>query len=153
MGKAFSFLIIPMVILQGGETILRYVFGRPTIWTWEVAMLLYGAHFIIGAAWVMTYDGHVKTDMLYSKFSQKRQQLLDLILYPIIFFPFVIVMLWKCTENTLYSISIRETTYTQWAAPFYPLKIVITFAFLLLLLQGIAKWLKTFLLYTKGEEI
>ncbi|MGE4272707.1 MAG: TRAP transporter small permease subunit [Desulfitobacterium sp.] len=152
-GKAFSYLIIPMVILQAGEAFLRYIFDSPTVWSWEVAMLLYGAHFIVGAAWVMTYDGHVKTDMLYSKFSLKHQQLLDLVMYPFLFFPFVTIMLWKCTANTLYSISIRETTYTQWAAPLYPLKIVITFAFLLLLLQGIAKWLKTLVLYTKGEEI
>lgn len=152
-GKTFSFLIIPIVVLQAGETFLRYIFDSPTVWSWEVAMLLYGAHFIVGAAWVMTYDGHVKTDMLYSRLSPKTQQLVDLIMYPVLFFPFVIVMLWKCADNTLYSIAIKETTYTQWAAPFYPSKIVITFAFALLLLQGIAKWLKTFVLYTKGEEI
>ncbi len=153
VGKVFSFLIIPIVILQAGEALLRYVFGSPTIWSWEVAMLLYGAHFIVGAAWVMTYDGHVRTDMLYAKFSAKKQQLLELILFPLVFFPFVSVLLWKCTVNTLYSISIRETTFTQWAPPFYPLKIVITFAFLLLLFQGIAKWLRVFVLFTKGEEI
>lgn len=153
VGKVFSFLIIPMVILQACETILRYVFDRPTIWSWELAMLLYGAHFIVGAAWVMTYDGHVKTDMLFSKLSRTKQNIVELALYTVLFFPFVSVMIWKCTQNTLYSIAIREKTSTMWAPPIYPLKIIITFAFLLLLLQGIAKWLKLFVQYTKGEEI
>lgn len=153
VGKFFSFLIIPIVILQAGETLLRYVFNSPTVWSWEVAMLLYGAHFITGAAWVMTYDGHVRTDMVFSKFSPKKQQILELILFPLIFFPFAAVMVWKCTDNALYSLSIRETTYTQWAAPLYPLKVIIAFSFLLLLLQGIAKWLRVFVQFTKGEEI
>jgi len=153
VGKAFSFLIIPMVILQAGEAILRYVFDSPTIWSWEIATLLYGAHFIVGAAWVMTYDGHVKTDMIFSRFSKAKQNLIELVLYPLLFLPFVSVMIWKCTQNALYSIAIDERTSTLWAPPLYPLKIIITFAFVLLLFQGIANWLKIFVQYTKGEEI
>ena len=153
VGKAFSFLIVFILILQAGEAILRYFFQSPTIWTWEVAMLLYGAHFIMGAAWVMTYDGHVRTDMLFTKLSRKNQSLVELILFPAIFLPFIGVMIWKCTVNTIYSISILETTFTQWAPPFYPLKVLITISFILLLLQGIAKWLRCFIFFTKGEEI
>ncbi len=152
-GKAFSFLILIILSLQAMEAILRFIFKSPTIWSWEVALLLYGAHFIMGAAWLMSTDSHVKTDILFIKLSKKRQALITMILYPIIFFPFAFIMTWKSINHALFSTLIQETTYTQWAAPLYPLKIVIAIAFILILLQGIATWFRSYLYYTKGDEI
>ena len=153
MGKAFSFLIVFILVLQAGESVLRYGFNSPTVWSWELATLIYGAHFVMGAAWVMTYDGHVRTDMLFIHLPRRIQSLVELILFPMLFLPFIGVMIWKCTANAIYSVSIMETTYTQWGPPFYPLKVLIAFSFVLLLLQGIAKWLRCFVFFTKGEEI
>lgn len=151
--KAFSYLIIVMVVLQVGEAILRYVFNKPTIWSWELVMLLYGVHFIIGAGWVLKEEGHVRTDVIFQTLAPKKQALLELIMYPCLFFVFVIVMLWKSTANAIYSVSVREATFTQWAPPFYPVKIIVAIAFLILLLQGIAKWIRCFVFFRKGERI
>ena len=151
--KAFSYLIIVIVLLQAGESIMRYVFGQPTIWSWELAMLLYGVHFIMGAGWVLKEEGHVRTDVIFQKLSPKKQALLELILYPCLFFVFVSVMLWKTTTNAMYSISVREATFTQWAPPFYPIKAIIAIAVLILLLQGIAKWIRCLIFLRKGERI
>jgi TRAP-type mannitol/chloroaromatic compound transport system permease small subunit len=152
-GKLFSFLILIMVGLETVEVIRRYIFHAPTTWAWEVVVLLFGAHFIIGGAWVLKEDGHVRTDVFFSRFSPRVKAIIDLILFTIIFFTFAGVMIWKYSLHTIYSWSIKETTYTMWAPPFYPLKTVVTISFILLGFQGLAKWLRDLIFVIKGEEI
>lgn len=151
--KAFSYIIIVIVILQAGEAVARYIFHKPSIWSWELAMLLYGIHFIVGAGWVLKEEGHVRTDVIFQTLSQKKQALLELIMYPCLFFVFTTVMLWKSTANAIYSVLVREATFTQWAPPFYPVKIIVALSFLILLLQGIAKWIRCLVFFRKGERI
>lgn len=153
VGKAFSFLVILMVILQVIEVFRRYVLEAPTIWNWELVMLLYGAHFVMGGAWVLKNDGHVRTDVIYHKLHPKQKAWLDLILFTCIFFVFAVVMTYKGTLHALYSISVNERTYTLWAPPFWPLKILFALGFIMLLLQGLAKWLRDLIFIVKGERI
>ncbi|GEA14747.1 transporter DctQ-related protein [Moorella sp. E308F] len=152
-GKLFSFLILIMVGLETIEVIRRYILHSPTTWAWEVVVLLYGAHFITGGAWVLKEGGHVRTDILFSRFSPKMKAIVDLLLFAIIFFTFVGVMIWKYSLHAIYSWSIKETTYTMWAPPFYPLKTVVAISFILLGLQGLAKWIRDLIFVIKGEEI
>ena len=58
-GKAFSFIVLPVVLLEAVEVVLRYVFNSPTDWTWELAALLAGGMFVMGAGWVLKEDRHV----------------------------------------------------------------------------------------------
>jgi TRAP-type mannitol/chloroaromatic compound transport system permease small subunit len=152
-GKAFSLLVLPIIALEAGESILRYVFGKPTDWTWELASILFGALFMMGGAWVMKDNNHVRTDVFYNKLSRKWKAYFDLFFFTTIFFSFAFVMVWKTGGNALYSVSIRETTFSMWAPPLYPLKVIFTVAYILLFLQGLAKWIRDFVYVIKGVEI
>jgi len=152
-GKFFSFLILIMVAFETWEVFLRYGLKSPTTWIWEFVTLLYGAHFIAGGAWVLKEEGHVRTDILYTRLSPKGKALLNVISYACLFFVFVGVLIWKEVLHTIYSVSINERTYTLWAPPFWPLKILITISFILLGLQGLVKWLRDIIFLIKGEEV
>ncbi|MDW7674764.1 MAG: TRAP transporter small permease subunit [Bacillota bacterium] len=152
-GKLTSYLVLIMVGFQVVEVFRRYVLEEPTTWSWEFVTLLYGAHFILGGAWLLKEGGHVRTDVFYDRFSPKIKALLDLIFFTTIFFVFAYVMTSKVGANALYSYSINEKTYTMWAPPFWPLKMVFTYGFLLLLLQGVAKWIRDLIFVIKGEQI
>ena len=153
IGKLFSFLIIIIMLLQIYEVIMRYIFGAPSIWSWELCMLLYGAHFMLGGAWVMKQNKHVRTDVLLQKFSKKKQALLEVILFGTVFFTFVAVMVFKQGDNALYSLRMGERTFTAWAPPFYPLKIIIAVSFFLLALQGLARWVRQLHFLITDKEI
>jgi len=152
-GKIFSMLVLPIIVLETGESILRYILQKPTDWSWELAAMLFGAFFMMGGAWVLKENNHVRTDVFYNNCSKKWKAYLDLFFFTTVFFVFAGVMVWKMGANAIYSVSIQETTFSMWAPPLYPLKVIFAFSYILLLLQGIAKWLRDLVYVTKGVEL
>lgn len=152
-GKAFSFLILAVITIETVEVIKRYIFHSPSDWSWELSTMLSGASFIIGGAWVLKANKHVRTDIIYGRLSPKAKAIFDLILFTCIGFVFAGILTWKTTANAIYSWSIMETTYTMWAPPMYLLKTVIAVSFILLLFQMLAKWIRDLILVIKGDEL
>ena len=153
VGKAAS-LIIPLIaLIQFAEVILRYVFNSPTSWSWELATYLYGANFMLSLAWGLQCGSHVRTDVLYAKFSEKTKAVVGTITFIGVFLPFVGVMTYKSIEHAIYSVSIREETFSMWSAPIYPLKVAIAVGFTVLLLQGIGHIIRNIVFLAKGERI
>lgn len=153
MGKLFSFIILPVTLLEAVEVILRYVFDSPTDWSWELAAMLAGAMFVMGAGWVLKDEKHVRTDIIYAKLSRKWQAIFDVFFFTIIFFSFTVVLSVKSIQQAIYSTRISESTFSMWAPPLYPLKIIIALSFVVLFLQGLAKWLRDVHFLIKGREI
>ncbi len=152
-GKLFSMLVLPIIVLETGESILRYVIQKPTDWSWELAAMLFGAFFMMGGAWVLKESNHVRTDVFYNSLSKKWKAYFDLFFFTTVFFVFAGVMVWKMGGNAIYSVGIRETTFSMWAPPLYPLKVIFAVSYLLLLLQGLAKWIRDLVYVTKGVEL
>ena len=152
-GKIFSMLVLPIIALETMEAILRYIIQKPTDWSWELAAMLFGAFFMMGGAWVLKENNHVRTDVFYNNLSKKWKAYFDLFFFTTIFFVFAGVMVWKMGANAIYSVSIQETTFSMWAPPLYPLKVIFAVSYILLLLQGLAKWIRDLLYVTKGVEL
>ncbi len=142
-GKLFAWLIIILTLAIVYEVVCRYIFNAPTIWIWDFSYMLYGAHFMMGAAYTLKHNGNVRIDLFYSRLSARGQAIIDLCLYPIFFFPAVGVLFWVGWDHAQYSWQIREvSSMTMWRAPIYPLKTVLPVATGLLLLQGIAEFMR-----------
>jgi len=152
-GKLFSLIVLPIIALEAVESVLRYVIQKPTDWSWELAAMLFGAFFMMGGTWVLKDNNHVRTDVFYNKLSRKWRAYFDLFFFTTIFFAFTFVMVWKMGANAIYSVSIRETTFSMWAPPLYLLKVIFAVAYILLLLQGLAKWVRDLVYVVKGVEI
>ncbi len=153
VGKLFSFLVLPVMLLEAVEVVLRYVFNSPTDWSWELATHLSGAMFIMGAAWVLKDDKHVRTDLFYARFSRKGRAILDLFFFTVIFFSFTGVLTFKSWDKAIYSTKIFERTFSMWGPPLFPLKLIIATGFTMLLLQGLAKWSRDLHYLITGREI
>lgn len=153
LGKLFSYLIIPIMLLETVEVILRYGFDSPTDWGWELVTHLAGALFIMGAAWVLVEDKHVRTDLIFCRLSRRWQAAVDVFFFTAIFFTFTFVMTFKSWNMAIYSTKIFERTFSMWGPPVFPLKIVIAAGFTMLLLQGLAKWSRDFYFLVKGHEL
>ena len=100
----------------------------------------------------MLKKGHVAVDVLVASLPQKRRAALDLVLALFLFLGCVI-LIWKGWEMAWHSILIRETASTLFESPLYTIKTMVPVASVLLLLQGISKFMKDILiLTTEGEE-
>ena len=153
MGKLFSYLILPITLLEAVEVVLRYVFDSPTDWGWELATHLAGAMFIMGAAWVLLNDKHVRTDLIYGKLTRRMQAAFDVFFFTTIFFSFAITLTFKSWNQAIYSAKIFERTFSMWGPPLFPLKIIIATGFTILLLQGFAKWSRDIHYLITGREL
>lgn len=150
-GRAASYLVLLLMAAISYEVVCRYVFNAPTLWAQETSSYLYGSFFMLGGAYVLWKDGHVRVDIFYSRLSPKGKAIVDLITFPLFFFLFISVLVWEGGRMAIWSWSIWEHTQSPWSPPIYPLKTVIPVSALLLFLQGLARYIRDIrLLLGKG---
>ncbi|PWW32356.1 TRAP-type mannitol/chloroaromatic compound transport system permease small subunit [Cytobacillus oceanisediminis] len=152
VGKVSSWSVIIMMLLVVYEVVSRRIFNSPTIWTFEVTTMVFGFHFMMVAAYGVLHKVMVSVDMLYEKFSAKKQAILDLITYTIFFMPFVIGVLYGSSKFAWISWLQKEVSWTAFAPPLYPFKAIIPVAFFFLLLQGISEMIKRIVILAEGEK-
>lgn len=151
--KAFSYLILLIVFFESLEVVRRYILNNPTDWSWELCTLISGSIVAVGSAWVLKDNGHVRTDIIYGSLSRRGKAIVDCVLFVIIFCSFAGVLTTKIITNMIYSWKIHETTATMWGPPLYPLKTAFALGFILISLQGIAKFIRDIYYLVKGEEL
>jgi len=141
-GRIFGWVIVPLVLLTVMEVILRRFLNSPTIWSFEVLKQLFALHFMIVAAYALLYRAHVSVDAFTMMLSEKAKAVLDIITYLIFFFPFCLVCIWQGYSFAARSWAMRETSWSVFHPPLYPIKTVIVITFILLTLQGISEVIK-----------
>ena len=140
IGKAFSWLIVSLTVTVAYSVIARYVFRAPVDWSVDWSYIFYGVFFMMGGAYTLSRNGHVRGDMIYHSLPVKAQATLDLILYFLFFLPGVLALVWSGFDYAADSWSIMEKSSTTTAStPIYLFKSFIPIAGILLLLQGMAE--------------
>jgi TRAP-type mannitol/chloroaromatic compound transport system permease small subunit len=143
-GRVTAWLIVPMTLAVTYEVVARHFFRAPTIWAYDVTYMLYGTHFMLGTAYTLMRIGHVRTDMLYQNWSIRTQNIIDAIGYLFFFFPAMVLLFYFGWQEAYHSWTIRETSdASPWRPIVYPFKAVIPLTALLLLIQGVAEFLKS----------
>jgi TRAP-type mannitol/chloroaromatic compound transport system permease small subunit len=152
-GRIFVWLIIPLTVVVVFEVISRRVFNAPHIWATEVTNYIYGPHFMLMAAYTLLYKSHVSIDIIYGRYSPRTRGILDIITYLVFFFPFCLIVFYQGIVFAQTSWSIGETSESA-ALRIVPLiKTVIPVTFGLLLIQGLANFIRSIMLIVKGKEI
>jgi len=151
-GKTVRWLIFPLVFGATYEVIARYAFNAPTIWAYDLSYMLYGSFFMLGAAYALRTKSHIRTDILYNRWSPRTQGWVDAILYLFFFFPGIIFFLIAGWDEAAHSWSIVERSEAgAWRPPIYPFKTVIPVTAFLLLFQGVSELVKSLYAGIKGE--
>ena len=152
-GRIFVWLVIPLTIVVVYEVVSRRVFNAPNIWATEVTNYLYGSHFMLVAAYTLLYQSHVSIDIIYGRFSPRIRGILDILTYLIFFFPFCIIVFTQGIVFAQTSWSIGETSDSASLRVVPLIKTVIPLTFALLLLQGLANFIRSIMLAVRGKEI
>jgi TRAP-type mannitol/chloroaromatic compound transport system permease small subunit len=90
-------------------------------------------------------------DLFYSRWSAKRQALADALTAGLLIF-YLVVLLIGGISSTEYALTYGQKNYSSWAPPLAPIKIIMTFAITLMLLQVIAVFFKD-LAKARGEPL
>ena len=151
-GKLVAWLIFPMVGSLVVEVVARYVFDSATLWAYDITFMLYGTFFMLGAAYTLQQQGHIRTDSFYSAWSVKQQVWVDTACYLVFFFPAMIAFLVVTWDYFTLSFAQNERNVTSpWMPIIYPFKFVMPLSTLLLLIQGVSEFLKSVYAGLKGE--
>jgi TRAP-type mannitol/chloroaromatic compound transport system permease small subunit len=152
-GRIFVWLVLPLTALVAYEVLSRRLFEAPHIWAPEVTNYIYGPHFMLVAAYTLLHKAHVNIDIIYQRFSARVRGVLDIFTYSVFFFPFCTVIFYQGILYAHTSWAMNETSGSA-ALPVVPeIKTVIPITFALLLIQGIANYIRAIHLVAKGREI
>jgi TRAP-type mannitol/chloroaromatic compound transport system permease small subunit len=151
-GRIVGWIAVPMIVALIYEVLARYIFLRPTIWSYEITYMIYGTHFLLGAAYTLRVKGHIRIDLLYMRFPPRGRALIDVIGYLIIFFPIMIILVIASYDMAKDAYMIKEVSqFTPWQPVLWPFKSVICIGFSLLILQGIAEFIRSLITLIRGE--
>jgi TRAP-type mannitol/chloroaromatic compound transport system permease small subunit len=150
-GKAFAWLIVLMTLGMSYEVFMRYFMNKPTPWALDVSFIMYGTLFMMGGAYTLSRNGHVRGDFIYRLWKPRTQAMVDLALYALFFFPGVLALVITGTKYASRSWSYTEVSINSPAGvPIYQFKTIIVLAGILLLIQGMAQVCRCILCMREG---
>jgi TRAP-type mannitol/chloroaromatic compound transport system permease small subunit len=152
-GKGVAWLVPVLILELVYDTLARYLFNAPTEWSYDISYMLYGAIFMLGGAYTLQIDKHVRIETIYGKLSIKSKALIDAICYLIFFFPAMGSMIYFGGIFALKSWKMLEAGGdSMWQPAIYPFKTVLPLAASLLMLQGIVEFIRCVSLVTRGHD-
>lgn len=126
-------------------------FLLPAAWTLESAQFLMVAYFLLGGAYSMQLDAHVRMDLFYSRWSPRTRAVMDAITIGFLIF-YLVFLLYGGISSTQYALEYNETSYSAWSPPMAPIKIIMCIGITLMLLQAIATLFKD-IAAARGETL
>ena len=151
IGKAAAWLIIALMLLVCAEVFKRYALNAPTAWIFDVNNMLYGTLFMLGGAYTLAHDGHVRGDFFYGNMKPRTQASIDLVLYLLFFIPGILALSWAGWTYFQDSLAMREQTFNATPIPLYPFKFIIPVAGAVVLMQGLAEMLRCLVCIKTGQ--
>ncbi len=150
VGHFAMYLVFAMIGILFYSTISKNFFD-PSLWTLEMAQFAMVTYYLLGGGYSMQTGDHVRMDLLYSRWSDRTKAIVDAVTVLFLFF-YMVLLLFGGISSTRYAIQYGEESYSAWAPPMAPIKVIMCFGITLMLLQVIATFFKD-LAKARGEEL
>lgn len=141
VGRFAMYLLFPMGGILLYSTFMRVAFGVPVNWVLEMSQFMLSAYYILGGAYSMQENAHVRMDLFYNRMSPKNRALTDAFTIFFVIF-YLAVLFYGGISSTEYAWSYNQKNYTSWAPPMWPIKAIMTFGIFLILLQSVSALFK-----------
>tara|TARA_B110000003_G_scaffold86082_1_gene88144 strand:+ start:34542 stop:35072 length:531 start_codon:yes stop_codon:yes gene_type:complete len=152
-GRAIAWLTVAMVVMVMTVVVTRYFLSVGSIALQESVTYLHCTIFMLGLAFTLKHDGHVRVDIFYRDFSAKTQAAVNLGGAVLFLMPVCVLLLVTSWDYVLASWAIGETSAENNGLPFvYLLKTLMLLMPMTLILQGISEMLRNVLILI-GKEL
>jgi TRAP-type mannitol/chloroaromatic compound transport system permease small subunit len=142
LGKLTAWLVLLAVVVAATNATTRKLLNIASNGMLELQWYLFGIVFMVGAAWTMKDNGHVRVDVVssrLSKFTRDRLEVFGLIVF---FFPFALVHVYYSWPFFMTSLRTQEWSTNPGGLIIWPAKFMVLFGFVLLTLQGVSQLIK-----------
>ena len=151
VGRITMYTVFLMMFILVLSFVTRNIINIPLIWIIEMAQFIITGYYLLGGGYSMITNDHVRMDLFYSKLSDRNKAKMDLFTSIFLVFYLVCLLIGSIT-SLIYTIDTNQRLFTAWAPYVWPIKSVMTFGILLMLLQSIAIFFKD-LAKVLGREI
>jgi len=161
VGKAFAWCILVLTFAYTYEVFVRYILNAPTAWAFDISYIMYGALFMMGGAYTLARDGHVRGDVIFRLWPPRVQAAIEMILILLFLVPGMLALIYAgidyAEESWSYfpygtggprgEISINSPA----GVPVSPLKTLLPVAAFFVLVQAVAEFVRCILCLRLGR--
>ena len=137
-----AWLVLASCLISAGNAASRYLFSVSSNAWLEIQWQMFSGIFLLGAAHVLKLNEHVRVDLLYGGASPRRKLWIDVFGIPLFLLPSMAVMAWFAWEFFLTSYRSGEHSSNAGGLLLWPVKLLLPFGLVLVLLQGVAELIK-----------
>ena len=143
LGKAASVMILLSCVVSAVNALLRYGLDISNNWPLELQWYLFAAAVMLGSAYTLKRNEHVRVDIIYSHLTDRGRLWVDLLGLIFFLMPACILFTWLSWTSLFYpSWIIMEHSLNSGGLARYPIKFVVPFGFFMLSLQGLSEIIK-----------
>ena len=142
VGRATAWLILVAVLVSAANAVVRKVFSVSSNAWLEMQWYLFGAAFLLAAAYTLKQNEHIRIDIVYGLFSRRVQHWIDLFGHVVFLMPFVLLMVWYLVPYVAHSFRNGEVSTNSGGLVIWPAKGLLLAGFVLLAAQGISEIIK-----------
>ncbi|EMG36703.1 TRAP-type mannitol/chloroaromatic compound transport system, small permease component [Desulfocurvibacter africanus PCS] len=151
LGKIVMWLSLVLVLLVCADVAMRYLFSLSFTALRELEWYAYSLLFLLGAAYTLRHDAHVRVDVIYQYLSPRSRAAVNVAGCLLFLFPGCWLVIDTSMPFVEYSLQISESSSDPGGMPLlWPIKAAIPVGFALLALQGIAFLLRNALVLAGG---
>lgn len=152
IGAAASWLTTILVAVVCLDVLSRYLFNESVAAVPELEWHIFAVIFLMGAAYTLKLDQHVRVDLIYSRCSPKVQAIINIIGVLLFMLPFCVIVIYVSQDFVMSSFSVRETSPDPSGLPArYILKAVLPLSFVFIVLQGLSLMFESVLKLTEKK--
>jgi TRAP-type mannitol/chloroaromatic compound transport system permease small subunit len=142
IGRTVMWLVLVAVLVSAGNATVRKIFDTSSNAWLEAQWQMFGAVFMLCAAYTFLKNEHIRIDIVNSYFPKRVRDWIDLLGHLFFLMPFVILMLVDGVPFFLASWRVDEQSMNAGGLPQWPAKLLVPLGFLLLALQGVSEFVK-----------
>lgn len=142
VGKAMTWLVLAAVLVSAGNALQRYLFNRSSNAWLEAQWYLFGAVVLLGAAYTLKQNEHIRIDIVTAGLSQNARNWIDVIGHTLFLIPLCLLMLWLGIPFFLRSFASGEISSSAGGLIVWPAKLLVPLGFAMLLAQGVSELIK-----------
>jgi TRAP-type mannitol/chloroaromatic compound transport system permease small subunit len=142
IGKAMGAAILLAVLISAGNAVIRKAFNMSSNAWLELQWYLFGAAFMLAAAYTLKQNEHIRVDIFYASRSRRTQHWIDLFGHVFFLMPFALLMTWMLIPYALRAYQTGEISTNAGGLIIWPARALLAAGFVLLSLQGLSEIIK-----------
>ena len=144
VGQQVSWLILVAVIVSTANAIIRKAFDSSSNAWLELQWYLFGAVFMLAAAYTLLTNEHIRIDVISSNFKKSTRDKIDLVCHILFLLPFCVLMIYLCVPWFYLTFLSGEMSANAGGLIIWPAKLLVLAGFIMLLTQCFSEIIKRY---------